>query len=76
MVDIVLVNWNSGEFLNTCLASGILEFENVGSVIVVDNNSSDNSLEKISALLTYSKLKVFKLNENIGFSRACNFGAS
>ena len=76
MVDIVLVNWNSGEFLYKCLNSGILEFEIVNSVVVVDNNSEDNSLILISSLLTSPKLKLFKLDDNIGFARACNLGAN
>ena len=44
MLDIVIVNWNSGKLLSDCIDS--IESGNmnhVGKVIVVDNNSKDNS---------------------------------
>jgi GT2 family glycosyltransferase len=73
MVDIVIVNWNSGELLSSCIKS--IEENNIqelNSIIVVDNNSSDGS-EKIT-----SKSKNFilvKNQKNLGFGRSCNIGS-
>jgi GT2 family glycosyltransferase len=69
-LDIIIVNWNSGNLLRACLNS--LFSSDLSSVdlnvIVVDNNSSDNS-EKYPypdfATLIYS-------GSNLGFGKACN----
>jgi hypothetical protein len=54
--------------------SSVLEFSGRLSVevVVVDNCSDDNSLEKIQEL---SSVKVIVNDSNLGFSRACNIGA-
>lgn len=72
-VAIVIVNWNSGEYLRECLSS----IEQEGSdlrvkTIVVDNASSDGS-----QLLAdkFSEVELVLLAENVGFAKACNIGA-
>ncbi len=72
-ISIVVVNWNSGAQLYRCVNS-IFQYSNDLNVkiIVVDNGSSDNSLELISE---FSKVKVIKVGENLGFGKACNLGA-
>lgn len=72
-LSVVIVNWNSGELLNKCVASVLDSANNSGiktSVIIVDNNSTDKSLDSI---YTNSMIKVLKLKKNYGFARACNF---
>ncbi|MDE0879019.1 MAG: glycosyltransferase family 2 protein [Sphingomonas bacterium] len=73
MVDIVIVNWNSGDYLRQCLQS-IADHGNgyVKSVIVVDNGSSDQS-EQVE--VPGISLKLIKAGANLGFGRACNKGA-
>lgn len=72
-VDIVIVNWNSGFYLKECLASLILYNENeIGQIIVVDNNSSDNSIDCLSK---NKIIRVIKEKKNLGFGKACNIGA-
>lgn len=71
MIDIVVVNWNSGSYLECCLKT--IETPEVQSVIVVDNNSSDGSCNFISE---DDRVTLVKLKENIGFGAACNIGAS
>lgn len=73
MVDLIIVNWNSGEYLSKCIHS-VLAKKNeslIGTVFIVDNYSSDNSLEKIEK---NNKLVIIKNTENKGFSQACNQG--
>lgn len=78
MLDIVIVNWNSGEQLLTAIKSVLANHENlVESVVVVDNASSDNSVELLGKLpieLGFD-LKVIRNKENRGFGAACNEGA-
>ena len=73
-IDIVIVNWNSGDQLRRCLASidrNCLEI--LGKVVVVDNGSADGSADGLD-VFGFS-LQVIKNRENFGFSRACNQGA-
>ncbi|MDQ2718996.1 MAG: glycosyltransferase family 2 protein [Bacteroidota bacterium] len=73
MIDIVIVNWNSGEYLRKCIYS-ILDSDNreyVNKIFIIDNNSSDTSLDKMPA---DSNINFIINNENIGFSKACNQG--
>lgn len=73
MVDIVIVNWNSGDYLSKCIDSVFskLNEEIVGQVFIIDNNSTDDSLEKIG---TRDKMVIVRNTENKGFSKACNQG--
>ena len=73
MVDIVIVNWNSGNYLQKCINSIFISDNEkfVGSVFIIDNNSTDNSIEKI---YSSKKIKIIKNKENRGFSKACNQG--
>ena len=73
MIDIVIVNWNSGDFLTHCVDSIFIK-ENlhlVGTVYIIDNNSKDDSLEKIQM---HDKVKIISNSENLGFAKGCNQG--
>lgn len=72
-VSIIIVNYNTVFDTLKCIESiykfsGNLHFE----VIVIDNNSSDNSSEIIKN--EYSEVKLISNPENIGFGRANNLG--
>ena len=74
-LDIVIVNWNTGECLRRCLESVAKAAARValGTVVVVDNASTDGS-----ANLSQSPLPVavMRNSENVGFAAACNQGAA
>jgi GT2 family glycosyltransferase len=74
-ISIIIVNWNSGPLLGDCLRS-IRSFgsKHVGSVVVVDNGSTDDSLEGIEHLCAHD-LAIIRNAQNVGFARACNAGA-
>ena len=74
-VDIVIVNWNSGDLLADCLKS--IETVMAGStlpvrVIVVDNASSDGSHLRYAGSFP---VELISNAQNEGFARACNQGA-
>lgn len=73
-IGVVIVNWNSGEMLRDCIKSLTeIECKVDVEIVVVDNNSSDNSdLIYIGG----EKVLLIKSNENVGFARACNLGAN
>ncbi len=74
-LDIIIVNWNAGVQLGNCLAS-INRFgsEYVSKVVVVDNGSKDASADALGRF--DFPLEIILNNENLGFARACNQGAS
>lgn len=77
VVDILLVNWNSRHYLQRCLSAvqRVLNEVPIGRVVVVDNASSDDSLQ--SALTTYGgHINVVRNASNVGFAAACNQAAA
>ena len=70
-LDIIIVNWNSDNYLRKCLNSIILcDCSNIElSIIVIDNCSTDQSLEKLPTSLN---IQLIKNTQNIGFAAACN----
>lgn len=68
MLDIVIVNWNSGVYLKKCIES----LNNNFHAIVVDNCSTDGSDNSISA---FKNVTLLRQSENLGFAKACNVGA-
>jgi N-acetylglucosaminyl-diphospho-decaprenol L-rhamnosyltransferase len=75
-LDIIIVNWNTGDRLRGCLES-IVEADKsglaLGRIAVVDNNSSDASLDNLPR--TDPTLVLIHNPENRGFAVACNQGA-
>ncbi len=74
-LSIIIVNYNVPYFLAHCLASIFSsELEDLKiEVIIVDNNSSDNSVSMINNLYKNQVIMVENA-ENIGFGKACNQG--
>lgn len=71
-VTVIIVNYNSGLYLTRCLQSVFTSNRPV-NVIVVDNNSNDDSLSK--AVLPYkndTRLTVIRNSVNAGFAYASN----
>jgi hypothetical protein len=73
MIDIIIVNWNSGDYLKKCINS-IFSSNNenyINTTLIIDNNSTDSSLNRIEL---NKKTKIIKNKVNVGFSKACNQG--
>src|SRR5215207_3856106 len=72
-VAILVVNWNAGALLGRCLESLARQSRLPDRVVVIDNSSSDDSLELAAPYL--GGVEVIRLVENTGFARANNIGA-
>ena len=71
-VAVIIVNWNSGQDLEKCLAGLKNQTHPPGEVIVVDNASSDASHSGIEE--NFPSVELIRLNDNTGFSHANNLG--
>jgi N-acetylglucosaminyl-diphospho-decaprenol L-rhamnosyltransferase len=74
-LSIVVVNWNTASFLNDCLAS--IEPSNIAGgceIIVVDNFSSDNSVEVVKT--HFPSVILLEETTNHGYAKGNNLGIS
>ncbi|MCS6808103.1 MAG: glycosyltransferase [Bacteroidota bacterium] len=77
-VAIVIVNYNVKDLLASCLASlraslGRCAAQGVvADIIVVDNDSTDGSVEYLTP--TFPEVQFIRLAENVGFGKANNIG--
>lgn len=73
MIDltIIVVNFNSGEFLKRCLGSiKKIEKEVKTKTIVVDNASTDDSLDQVQS--SFKDVEFIENKQNLGFGKANN----
>ena len=73
-ISVVTPNYNGEKFLKTFFDSLNDDSECIGEIIIVDNGSSDNSLEYIKNNEFNFPVKVIENKENLGFSPAVNQG--
>lgn len=74
-VCVIVVNWNSGALLAKCAESvGAYGADTVSELVIVDNASSDESLER-ALRVTSPNTTVIRNVTNVGFAVACNQGA-
>lgn len=71
-VALVIPNWNGREWLPACLAAVAAQRHAPDRLIVVDNGSSDGSLDYLAA--EHPDVRVIALGENTGFAHAANVG--
>lgn len=70
--SVIIPNWNGKELLEDCLKSLQNQTSNNFEVILVDNNSTDNSISFVTE--NFPQVKIIRLNKNYGFARAINEG--
>lgn len=72
-ISIIIVNWNTGDLLYNCVKSIVEETLDVKyEIIIVDNNSKDNSCANIER--DFKNVKIIYSKDNLGFSRGNNLG--
>jgi len=71
-VTVIIVNWNGIEVLPKCLSSLEVQTYQDYEIIIVDNASTDGSVDHLEE--KYPDLKLIRLGENQGFAVANNIG--
>ncbi|MEC4003931.1 glycosyltransferase family 2 protein [Flavobacterium sp. SUN052] len=74
-LSVIILNYNVRFFLEQCVLSVQKALENIdGEIIVIDNNSSDDSCEMIKTL--FPTIKLIENKENVGFPKGNNIGVA
>jgi len=64
--SIVIPNWNGEDVISSCLESVLEQSVKPKEIIVVDNGSTDGSIEIIKK--QFPEVKLISLEKNIGFA--------
>src|SRR3989344_6141718 len=72
LVSVVILNWNGENYIKDCLDSLKKQKYKNYEIIVVDNNSTDNSIKLFKKY--FPKIKLIKNKENLGYSGGNNMG--
>jgi GT2 family glycosyltransferase len=71
-LSVIIPNWNGKILLQDCLRSLARQSFKDFEIIVVDNGSTDGSIEFLQSKYPY--VKIIKFGENLGFAKAVNKG--
>ncbi|WP_417385604.1 glycosyltransferase family 2 protein [Gimesia sp.] len=75
LISVIIVNYNANDKLTLCVQSLINTNQNL-EIIIVDNASSDSSINDIQdAFPDDSRIRLILNQDNLGFAKACNAGA-
>lgn len=74
-LSIIIINWNSWDYLENCLKSIEPALKNLNhEIIVIDNSSHENRLEALQKKFNHLPLRLISNSSNVGFAAACNQG--
>jgi len=74
-LSVVIVTWNSADFITGCLESVIKSASDYKfEIILVDNDSKDNTVDQVRR--RFPEVKILKQNTNLGFGQGNNIGIS
>lgn len=70
--DVVITSFNTKELITQCLESLIVQQE-INTIHVIDNGSSDGSVDALLALHRINpNIYIYENQKNLGFAKACN----
>ncbi len=74
IVSVIIVNYNTTQFTEKCVRSILnTQKKELIEIIVVDNNSTDRSVEILEK--DFPEIKLYKRQSNDGFAAGCNYGS-
>lgn len=74
MISIIIVNYNGLKWLKRCLDSLFFQTYKDFEVVLVDNNSSDDSIKFLRENYKDERLKIICSHNNLGFAGGNNLG--
>jgi GT2 family glycosyltransferase len=71
-ISFIIVCWNNKDIIGGCLQSIIDQDYEQKQIIVIDNDSSDDSVEYIQK--NFPEVEILQMQANLGFAKANNIG--
>jgi hypothetical protein len=77
LLSIIVISYKTTQITKNCIESILKSSISVPyEIIIIDNASTDDTVEKLKALhLEYSNVRIIENKENVGFAKANNQGA-
>ena len=72
LVTVLIVNYNAGPWLQRCIAALERQTFRDFSIVIVDNASTDRSLESVER--NHPKIRLLRSTRNLGFAGGNNYG--
>lgn len=76
LISIVIVYWNSAEYLPRCLDCLLEQTFRDFEIVIIDNGSIDRGTDRVEQKYPKLDLRLERLASNLGFATANNLGAS
>jgi len=73
-VSIIIPAYNTGKYIERCIKNSLNQTLKEIEVIVIDDNSNDNTLEVVKKFENDKRLKIITLSKNVGPGIARNIG--
>jgi N-acetylglucosaminyl-diphospho-decaprenol L-rhamnosyltransferase len=73
-IGVVIVNWNTSQYLLDCVASFLSAGVLLENIVIVDQGSTDNSIQQLCA--RYPQIRFCELLDNRGYGHAANTGSA
>ena len=71
-VSVVIVNWNGERYLEGCLSAVLAQTYPSFEVLLVDNGSTDGSVERVAE--SFPDVRIIQNEKNLGFAAGNNIG--
>lgn len=72
LVSVVILNWNGGDEVIECLRCIFEQTYSNIELVIVDNGSTDGSIERIKAM--HPEVMIIQNTDNLGYARGMNVG--
>ena len=74
-LSVIIVTFNNQDDIKKCINSVVPQIHSWDEIVIVDNNSKDNTVEIINSIKRNIKnIKIIKNSKNNGFAIAVNQG--
>jgi glycosyltransferase involved in cell wall biosynthesis len=75
-VSVIILSWNRGRYLQVAVDSILHQSMPDLEVVLMDNGSTDGSVDELERLRPDPRLRIFRLEKNLGVATATNLGVT
>ena len=72
-ISVIIATYNAHNYIRACLSSILKQTYKNFEILIIDNNSSDDTLKIVHSLKS-KIITIIKNHENMGFAKANNIG--